>query len=163
MQSTLEEVELTAVNGMHVFGPCHTEALEGLRRAQIQLAEAWARSEAEDESNALEREGNALRGSYEASHGGSDFEGPRSSRPGSAGGGAAAEASRLDEETEQDIKLARSRREANDRYFQQVNKGVTDVVDKLEKVAAAMQKVQKQSKDIWDDSDASLNTEATQG
>src|SRR5277367_4262992 len=47
MQSTLEEVELSAVNGTHVFGAEHNKALEELRTAQIALAQAWARSEAD--------------------------------------------------------------------------------------------------------------------
>ncbi|WP_248790891.1 hypothetical protein, partial [Escherichia coli] len=44
----------------------------------------------------------------------------------------------LEEETERDIQLARKRREANDRYFEQVNRGVLDVVSKLDEVAGAM-------------------------
>lgn len=33
MQTTLEEVELNAVSGTHVFGAEHSKALEGLRAA----------------------------------------------------------------------------------------------------------------------------------
>src|ERR1700761_2726476 len=50
MQNTLEEVELSATSGTHVFGPDHSKALEELRTAQIALAQAWAKSEAEEES-----------------------------------------------------------------------------------------------------------------
>ena len=62
------------------------------------------------------------------------------------------ERSRLEEETENDIALARRRREANDRYFRVVNTAVKDVVAKLEDVARAMKEVELESKDIWDDS-----------
>ncbi|CAK7244261.1 MAG: hypothetical protein STHCBS139747_005797 [Sporothrix thermara] len=55
----------------------------------------------------------------------------------------------LEEETQVDILLARKRREANDRYFQRVNRGVLDVVAKLEDVADAMRAVEQESMDIW--------------
>ncbi|KAI1341745.1 hypothetical protein F5Y15DRAFT_375139 [Xylariaceae sp. FL0016] len=48
MQATLEEVELSASGGTRVFGPEHDAKLAELRAAQIALAKAWARSEAED-------------------------------------------------------------------------------------------------------------------
>ncbi|KAI1078543.1 hypothetical protein F5B20DRAFT_582171 [Whalleya microplaca] len=48
MQATLEEVELSASGGTHVFGPEHDRKLGELRTAQIALAQAWARSEADD-------------------------------------------------------------------------------------------------------------------
>ena len=57
---------------------------------------------------------------------------------------------KLEEETEVDILLARKRREANDQYFQRVNRGVLDVVAKLGDVAEAMKEVGQESKDIWD-------------
>lgn len=60
----------------------------------------------------------------------------------------------LDEETEKDILLARERRVANDRYFNRINDGVRDVVAKLEEVAQAMRAVERESKDIWSDSDS---------
>ena len=56
MQSTLEEVKLSAVNGTHVFGLDHGKALEGLRAAQIELAQAWARSEADDVVENVDKE-----------------------------------------------------------------------------------------------------------
>jgi hypothetical protein len=64
----------------------------------------------------------------------------------------------LDEETEKDIRLARKRREANDRYFDRVNQGVLDVVAKLEEVAQAMRTVERESKDIWSDSESIATT-----
>ena len=48
MQATLEDVELSATGGTRVFGPDHDRALADLRTAQIALAHAWARSEADD-------------------------------------------------------------------------------------------------------------------
>lgn len=47
MQATLEEVELSASGGTRVFGPDHDRKLAELRAAQIALAQAWARSEAD--------------------------------------------------------------------------------------------------------------------
>ncbi|MCJ1299276.1 hypothetical protein MMC08_002068, partial [Hypocenomyce scalaris] len=61
--------------------------------------------------------------------------------------------SKLEEETEGDILLARKRREANDRYFRRVNGGMLDVVGRLEEVAAAMEKVERESREIWNESD----------
>lgn len=58
----------------------------------------------------------------------------------------------LEEETERDIQLARKRREANDRYFSQVNRGVVEVVSKLDEVAGAMRRVERESREIWDES-----------
>ncbi|KAI0161310.1 hypothetical protein GGR57DRAFT_454294 [Xylariaceae sp. FL1272] len=48
MQTTLEEAELSASGGTHVFGVDHDHKLAELRVAQIALAQAWARSEADD-------------------------------------------------------------------------------------------------------------------
>ncbi|KAH7040579.1 uncharacterized protein B0I36DRAFT_232773 [Microdochium trichocladiopsis] len=48
MQATLEEAELSATGGTRVFGPEHDRKLAELRMAQIALAQAWARSEADD-------------------------------------------------------------------------------------------------------------------
>lgn len=43
MQSTLNEVEMTAQSSTHVFGEQHAKALDDLRRAQVELARAWGR------------------------------------------------------------------------------------------------------------------------
>lgn len=48
MQATLEEAELSASGGTRVFGPEHDRKLAELRNAQIALAQAWSRSEADD-------------------------------------------------------------------------------------------------------------------
>lgn len=53
-----------------------------------------------------------------------------------------------------DILLARKRREANDRYFQRVNEGLLDVVEKLELVAVSMRAVEQESKDMWFEGDS---------
>ena len=164
MQSTLEEVELSAVNGTHVFGPEHSKALEGLRAAQIELAQAWARSEADDVVESADKESKGFgRGLALGSEGKSVLDtmgstiASGSGRPGSSGnpvGTAERMGGKLEEETEVDIYLARKRREANDRYFQRVNDGVLDVVAKLEEVASAMKAVEQESRDIWGESES---------
>ncbi|KAB5528117.1 hypothetical protein GE09DRAFT_1150387 [Coniochaeta sp. 2T2.1] len=164
MQATLEEVELSASGGTRVFGPDHDRKLGELRAAQIALAQAWARSEADE---AIETTGGMdMRSLRTAEDGGKTTEagagastaGTGSVRPGSSGGIGGGQTGgqereklgrKLEEETEVDILLARKRREANDRYFQRVNQGVLDVVDKLEEVAVAMRAVEQESKDIW--------------
>ncbi|KAM0717082.1 hypothetical protein Q7P37_006934 [Cladosporium fusiforme] len=47
MQSTLNEVELTAQSSTHVFGESHAKALDELRNAQVALAWAWGRGNEE--------------------------------------------------------------------------------------------------------------------
>ncbi|KAK0741768.1 hypothetical protein B0T21DRAFT_283027 [Apiosordaria backusii] len=164
MQATLEEVELSASGGTRVFGPDHERKLDELRMAQIALAQAWARSEA-DEAIELAKPGEATTAAATSAGGAAggggtqgeaaNTEGGKSTagtgsvppgggvRPGSGRGG------RMEEETDVDILLARKRREANDRYFQRVNQGVLDVVAKLEEVATAMRAVELESKEIW--------------
>jgi hypothetical protein len=165
MQGTLEEVELSAVNGTHVFGPEHGKALDELRSAQIGLAQAWARSEADEVVEGTDRESKAKvlalgsEGKSVLDTVGSTVAG--SVRPGSSSGGiggAERRGSTLEEETEADVLLARKRREANDRYFQRVNAGVLDVVAKLEEVAAAMRAVEQESRDIWGESESAATS-----
>jgi hypothetical protein len=166
MQSTLEEVELSASNGTHVFGPNHNKALEGLRAAQIALAQAWARSEADDAVDMADKESRNQKGTVLSSEGKSAAEGTDGGksiasgsigRPGSAGKGLERRGEKLEEETEADILLARKRREANDRYFQRVNGGVLDVVAKLEEVAVAMRAVEQESRDIWGEDESMIS------
>ena len=172
MQATLEEVELSASGGTHVFGSEHDRKLAELRNAQIALAQAWARSEADDtiettlRDNALSAGGDQLRiraakaaeaakaghPAAEGTDGGKSTAASTTVPPGSTGVGADRLGARLEEETEVDIILARRRREANDEYFQRVNNGVLDVVAKLEEVALAMRAVEQESKDVWDES-----------
>lgn len=163
MQATLEEVELSASGGTRVFGPDHDRKLGELRAAQIALAQAWARSEADEAietsigpGTASEKGGAGAESKTDGTtvggagvDGGARSAGTASVRPGSAGIGAERLGQKLEEETEIDIKFARKRREANDRYFQRVNQGVLDVVAKLEDVATAMRAVEQESKDVW--------------
>lgn len=161
MQKTLADVELSAMNSSHVFSSTHAKALEDLRTAQLGLAQAWAKSEADDMAD--EEFGNdAPEQSAVGTFKQGDFTGPQSPSqqkkvgPRSRGNSTSSAAERnLEEETERDIRLARKRREANDRYFRQVNKGVLDVVRKLDEVAGAMRRVEKESREIWNDSSGS--------
>ncbi|MCJ1315119.1 hypothetical protein MMC15_000435 [Xylographa vitiligo] len=140
MQATLAEVELSAARGTHFFGPEHSTALEALRASQIALAQAWARSEANEIVD------------HPGENEDADGQGVR---PTSAGDGKEKKkGAGLEEETEGDILLARKRREANDRYFGRVSSGVLDVVGKLEEVAVAMGKVEKESRELWSESES---------
>lgn len=158
MQNTLAEVELSAVSGTHVFGAEHAKALEELRTAQIELAQAWARSEAdevvEDLGESRVVKGAGMVDSRATEAGGSGGAKGKGNGGGGKEDGKGKRASRLEEETESDILLARKRREANDRYFQRVNGGVLDVVAKLEEVAVATRAVERESRDIWSESDS---------
>ncbi|KAK7416580.1 hypothetical protein QQZ08_011943 [Neonectria magnoliae] len=173
MQATLEEVELSASGGTRVFGQGHDLKLADLRAAQIALAQAWARSEADDAIETGHRDTNAsaagdevrnLKGALgdtsksgvvDGTEAGKSTVGTGSvPRPGSSGTGVEGLGAKLEEETEVDILLARKRREANDRYFQRVNQGVIDVVTRLEDVAIAMRAVEEESKDVWSEHDS---------
>lgn len=63
MQTALSEVDLSAVTTENVYGEKHAQALEDLRMKQLKLAQAWARSEADDEvagpSHSAKEEGSA--------------------------------------------------------------------------------------------------------
>lgn len=159
MQSALSEVELSAVTSEHVFGEKHAQALEDLRMKQLKLAQAWARSDADDE--VVDSSHNTADGDSAAQR--------RSPTEANTTDAAVNEKTSnrdrfsyhtLDEETEKDIILARKRREANDRYFDRVNQGVLDVVAKLEEVSQVMRTVERESKDIWSDSE-SVTTEVS--
>lgn len=154
MQNTLEDVELSAASGTHVFGPDHSKALEELRTAQIALAQAWAKSEAEEESqsafNAKEAHVKPMNTADVLAADRAEIAAEGRERSGTDKSGGSGK-TQLEEETENDIALARKRREANDKYFQRVNKGVGEVVQKLEEVAKAMKGVERESKEIWGD------------
>ena len=179
MQSTLNEVELTAQSSTHVFGERHAAALDELRQAQVELARAWGRG---NENKATEAEGHDLDTAVNRFKGAEDLALDRRSAQGrkradtstsastalsdesrtteggtSRGGGR----SLLEDETAQDIKLASERRAANEAYFKKVDSGVRDVVSKLEVVAEAMRGVESESRSLWstsERSDASLDT-----
>lgn len=146
MQKTLADVELSAMNTSHVFGAAHAKALEDLRTAQLSLAQAWAKSEA-DELHEHEPETDTV-GALDTKTS------PANVKKAVAEGNVNAFNSNktLEEETERDIELARKRRQANDRYFQKINRGVLDVVSKLDEVAGAMRRVERESREIWDES-----------
>lgn len=146
MQNTLEEVELSAAKGpgMTVFGSEHSRALEELRTAQIELAKAWARSDDDGAKAEQQRKGSdaaslAPPGKMTRPRGGSS---PRI-------GDKLFDRMKLEQETEKDIELSRKRREENDRYFEKVNKGVQEVVVRLEQVAKAMRGVEDESNEMW--------------
>ncbi|KAJ5151867.1 hypothetical protein N7492_010162 [Penicillium capsulatum] len=153
MQSALSEVELSAVTNEHVFGEKHAEALEDLRLKQLKLAQAWARSEADDEVVNSSRN-TADENSSGRHQGPANGASPEITANEQGSNKASVSPNMLDEETEKDILLARKRREANDRYFDRVNQGVLDVVAKLEEVSQAMRTVERESKDIWSDSES---------
>jgi septum formation topological specificity factor MinE len=146
MQNTLAEVELSASSGSHVFSTSHAKALEDLRTTQLALAQAWAKSEAEEDNSYPEDTlANIGRSGLQASP----------SKPGKGTGSRNNSRERnLEEETERDILLARKRREANDKYFKQVNNGVLEVVTKLEEVANAMRQVERESREIWSEGES---------
>lgn len=175
MQATLEEVELSASGGTHVFGPGHDQKLSELRSAQIGLAQAWARSETDESIGVSPRDKvipspgeqlHNLRGVFMEPPKSSAFEGTeqakslnKTSGEGLKGKNEALGSfgSKIIEETEMDIVLGRKRREANDEYFQRVNDGVIDVVAKLENVTVAMRAVEQESQDVWNE-DKSIDT-----
>ena len=134
MQATLAEVEISALSSTHVFGAAHSTALEELREAQIGLAVAWGRGEADEEGEAG-RDGG--------------IQGSKAKEEEKEGEAADPE----DDGRERDIEEARRRREANERFFKKVGEGVADVVGKLEDVAKAMAKVERESREIWNDGD----------
>lgn len=136
MQATLAEVEISALSGTHVFGEAHSRALEQLREAQIALAVAWGRGEADEEDD-------------------DQTEAKLPGRDASKTSAAAGDANPYGvDDDEADIREARRRREANERFFKRVGEGVVDVVGKLEGVAQAMAKVEKESREIWRDGES---------
>ena len=64
-------------------------------------------------------------------------------------------------EEEGDIAEARRRREANDKFFKRVGEDVVDVVGKLEGVAQAMAKVERESREVWNETDSVDSAVAT--
>ena len=141
MQLTLEEVELSALGSTHVFGNAHNAALEELREAQIALAKAWGRGDADEEFPAVDA-------AWSPEDIGMD-----------TGGGAEGEGGTAREGEE--IAEARRRREANDRFFKKVGEGVEQVVGKLDGVAVAMANVERESREIWDERESMETSSVT--
>ena len=171
MQSTLNEVELTAQSSTHVFGESHAKTLDDLRNAQIALARAWGRgNEAQattENDDVAELNVNRFKGAEELA-----IERQRTGRTradtqnsvsttlsdesqASGESSRTGKTSQLEDETAQDIRLASERRAANEAYFKKVDQGVKEVVDKLEKVAEAMRGVEGESRSLWSNSDRS--------
>lgn len=168
MQSTLNEVELTAQSSTHVFGQSHAAALDKLRLAQVELARAWGRG---NEENV--RDGGLSQKDIQRFKGADDLAFDRShahrkrgdtnttTSTALSGESMGSEAglnvgkSQLEDETAQDIKLASERRAANEAYFKKVDGGVKDVVSKLEAVAEAMGDVESESRSLWSSSEES--------
>ncbi|WEW55700.1 hypothetical protein PRK78_001133 [Emydomyces testavorans] len=150
MQSTLAEVELAAASGDHVFTAEHAKALEELRVKQLALAQAWVRSEVDEvvDGSASESGLGAAKGAESLRRPSTETEDRLPHKV-------------LDEKTEKDILLARKRRQANDRYFERVNSSVLDVVAKLDEVANAMRTVERESKEIWSESESMPSATAT--
>lgn len=174
MQSTLNEVELTAQSSTHVFGESHARALEDLRNAQIALAKAWGRGN--ETQAAASGEGqpeiinlNRFKAAEEMVTDRAKATGTTRKRADTQASAsttlsdesqltedsARSARSQLEDETAQDIKLASERRAANEEYFKKVDQGVKEVVEKLEKVAEAMRGVEVESRSLWSNSDRS--------
>lgn len=168
MQAALEEAESSASGGTRVFGLGHEQKLAELRSAQIGLAQAWARSEAEEATvtsshdeatSSIGSEAHNLRSTFESlDH--DDKNGTGQVKTFSRSTKNAYEGkpenfyqftAGVKEETEMDIALGRKRRQANDKYFERVNDGVVHVVAKLEEVAKAMHAVEKESQGTWNE------------
>lgn len=157
-----------------MFGPAHAKALEELRTAQLQLAQAWMRSECEDvldgehaelAKRSFGRDVEPRRSADGANDGISEAGGAQQnggvteSIPGSnvnvamhgvgGFGGTGSGSLRGDGGMEMDTLLARKRRELNDAHFNRVSLSVVDVIQKLESVAAAMGVVETESREMW--------------
>jgi len=168
MQAALADVEISASRGTHFFGQEHSAALEELRNSQILLAQAWARSEGEDVGIGNLSSGSTKGGTHippksSASSGksprasidrGDKKRGENGTSGKSASGAHGHDTEGMEGGGEDDVETARMRREANDRYFERIREGVRDVVGRLEGVAEAMGKVERESREIWSDSDS---------
>lgn len=170
MQSTLNEVELTAQSSTHVFGEAHSAALDELRIAQIELARAWARGHEDNRQNLgapdLEANVNRFKGADDSALDRKQLSRRRGDTVSSASTALSDESGRsgdflsqssrsnLEDETAQDIKLASERRAANEAYFKKVDGSVRDVVAKLEVVAETMRGVEGESRSLWSGTDS---------
>ncbi|KAG5951172.1 hypothetical protein E4U57_007074 [Claviceps arundinis] len=165
MQNVLEGADLSASGGSNVFSHEHSQKLSDLRSAQIGLAQAWARSEADEVTVMGTRATIAFSG-------GRDLNSDLTSLVGS--GPYQVQRMRTNNEEnllepdltgkpEIDIILGRKRREANDRYFQRVNDGVIDVVAKLKDVTVAMHAVEREGHDDNDDDGPPLGRKRRNG
>ncbi|MCJ1470122.1 hypothetical protein MMC07_008767 [Pseudocyphellaria aurata] len=127
MQARLAEVEVSAFTSTHVFGAAHAQALEELRTAQMGLAQAWGKEVRE--SDAVDET---------PADNGKD-----KNDKGDEGDG-----------NEEDILVAKRRREENERVFGKVREGAQDLGRRLDEVANAMGKVERESREIWSGSES---------
>jgi hypothetical protein len=172
MQSTLNEVELTAQSSTHVFGESHAKALDALRDAQIALAYAWGRGN-EDSGmlNSVSLDNTISQFSMDGErrqsatdsiggHGETRRTRPRADTQASMSTILSDESVRsedtaresraqMEDETAEDIRRASERRGKNEEYFRMVEKSVGDVVGKLDIVAEAMRGVEAESRSLW--------------
>lgn len=179
MQSTLNEVELTAQNSTHVFGESHAAALDDLRNAQIALARAWGRghetqatsfpTDPGETNNDRFEEADRLASERRTAHR------RRADTATSAStvlsdesqltedSGHSVRTGQMEDDTQEDIRRAGERREANEAYFKKVEAGVKEVVSKLESVAEAMRMVEAESRSLWSSSGGSMGSEEGKG
>lgn len=170
MQSTLNEVELTAQSSTHVFGESHAKALDALREAQIALAYAWGRGNEESgmlNSLSLDNtisefsmDGERRQSATDSIGGNTRRTRPRADTQASMSTVLSDESVRSDDtaresrvqmedETAEDIRRASERRGKNEEYFRMVEKSVGDVVGRLDIVAEAMRGVEAESRSLW--------------
>lgn len=180
MQSTLNEVELTAQSSTHVFGESHAKALDALRDAQIALAYAWGRGNEESgmlNSVSLDNtisqfsmDGERRQSATDPVGGDSRRMRPRADTQASMSTVLSDESVRSDDtareskaqmedETAEDIRRASERRGNNEEYFRMVEKSVGDVVGKLDIVAEAMRGVEAESRSLWSGSSVTGSSE----
>lgn len=186
LQSTLSDIELSASGTSHVFGPSHANALEDLRRAQVELARAWGpRGGADDALNDDDSQlgrlnsggGVSTRSVKEAGvagHGnGEGLKKTETQQTDASVNASKARTSQSEdkakgvgntggvgaEETNADLEAAEQRRKESDAYFQKVKEGVEEVVKKLEGVSRAMRDVEMESREIWGDGTSDASTE----
>ena len=169
MQTTLNDVELTAQSSTHVFGASHAIALDELRDAQVALAWAWGRGNEESgllNSVSLDNTISQFSMDGERRQSATEEHGePRKTRQRadtqafvstvlsdeSVRSEETAKESRaqMEDETAEDIRRASERRGKNEEYFRMVEKSVGDVVSKLDVVAEAMKGVEAESRSLW--------------
>lgn len=180
MQSTLNEVEDAAQSSTHVFGASHAAALDELRKAQVELARAWGRGNEEAKVAEKDEEIMVEKNRFAAAEEAANYRRQRqradteasastvlSDESEASGLGdtpkSGAGRSQLEDETTRDIALASERRAANEAYFKKVDKGVKEVVARLDVVAEAMRGVEAESRSLWSASERSSRESEGEG
>lgn len=186
MQSTLNEVELTAQSSTHVFGESHAKALDALRDAQVALAWAWGRGNEEggklnsvsldNTISQFSMDGERRQSATDSTDGRADTQRTRRRADTQASMSTVlsdesvrsddtARESRvqMEDETAEDIRRASERRGKNEEYFRMVERSVGDVVGKLDVVAEAMRGVEVESRSLWSGSSATVSSDERSG